>query len=153
MNSAPLLQKMVDEHAAIAAFLELLDQEANAMTLGQFNRLPELTERKSQMADKIALLERDRENEQMRLGYKADRSGTEALAAAGDEALQGAWTQLRECAAQAHEHNHRNGVMIHTHLDFTRQSISFLKASGKPMYGPDGTHKNGAGSGNSLARG
>ncbi|MEO5659806.1 MAG: flagellar protein FlgN [Polaromonas sp.] len=147
------LKDLVQEHAAIAAFVELLDQEAEAMTLGQFASLPQLAERKSLMADQIALLGRQRENEQMRLGYRADRHGADAAAEAGGAALQNAWNQLRESAAQAHERNHRNGVMIHSHLDFTRQSISFLKASGKPLYGPDGTHHTGVGSGNKLAMG
>jgi flagellar biosynthesis protein FlgN len=152
MNSQ-FLQNLILEHAAIAEFVQLLDQEADAMTEGRFTSLSELAERKSQMADKLALLSRQRENEQMRLGFSADRSGADAAAAAGGEELLDAWTRLRECAAQAHERNHRNGVMIHTHLDFTRQSISFLKASGKPLYGPDGTHHTAAGSGNSLALG
>lgn len=151
--SSQFLQHLIQEHAAIAEFLELLDQEADAMTRGQFTALPTLAECKSFMADKVALLGRQRENEQMRLGYKADRSGAEAAAAAGGEALQSAWIKLRECAAQAHERNHRNGVMIHTHLDFTRQAIGFLQASGKPLYGPDGTHHTGVGTGNSLALG
>lgn len=148
-----LLQQLTRESTAIAAFLELLDKEADAMTFGQFNALPELAERKSHLADQIALLSRQRESEQIRLGYAADRSGTDAVAAAGGEALQQAWDDLRERAAQAHERNYRNGVMIHTHLDFTRQAISFLKVSGKPLYGPDGTHHTGSGSGNSLALG
>jgi flagella synthesis protein FlgN len=152
MNSQ-FLQLLIEEHAAIAKFLELLNQEAETMLLGQFTSLPELAERKSKMADQIAILGRQRENEQIRLGYQADRSGAEAAAAAGGQALQDAWTNLQECAAQAREHNHRNGVMIHTHLDFTRQSIGFLKASGKPLYGPDGTHNTGSSSGNSLALG
>ena len=152
MNSL-LLQHLRQEHAALAEFLDLLNREANAMTHGHFTDLPELAERKSELADKISLLGRQRENEQMRLGYKADRGGAEAAAAAGGPTLQNAWIRLRECAAQAHQRNHSNGVMIHTHLDFTRQAISFLKASGKPLYGPDGTHNTGSGSGNSLALG
>jgi flagella synthesis protein FlgN len=148
-----LLHYLTREHAAVGAFLELLDQEADAMTNGQFSALPELAERKSQLADQIALLGRQRESEQVSLGYAADRNGTDAVAAAGGEALQKAWGDLRERAALAHERNHRNGVMIHTHLDFTRQTISFLQASGKPLYGPDGTHNTGSGSGNSLALG
>jgi flagellar biosynthesis protein FlgN len=151
--SGQLALHMTREHAAIARFMELLDQEADAMTHGRFTALPELAGRKSLMADEVALLGRQRENEQIRLGFKADRSGAEAAAAAGGQALQNVWIKLAECAAQAHERNHRNGVMIHAHLDFTRQSISFLKASGKPLYGPDGTHNAAGGSGNSLALG
>jgi flagella synthesis protein FlgN len=154
MNSQ-FLQHLNQEQAAIAAFIELLDQEADVMTQGRFSELSELTERKSRMADTLAILGRQRENEQIRLGYKADRSGAETLVAAGGPALQKAWMKLRECAAQAHERNHRNGVMIHTHLDFTRQSISVLNTGGgsKPLYGPDGTHSRRAGSGKSLISG
>lgn len=148
-----LLQHLTQEHAAVAEFLGLLMLEADAMTQGHFAALHELAERKSKLADKVALLGRQRENEQMRLGYKADRSGAEAAVAAGGQALTQAWIQLRECAAQAHARNHANGVMIHTHLDFTRQAISSLKSSGQPLYGPDGAHYAGAASGNSLAVG
>lgn len=151
--SSLLLNHLTREHAAIEAFLELLDQEAEAMTHGGFTDLSVLAERKSQLADQIAFFDRQREIEQVALGYAADRNGADAVAAAGGEALQNAWRELRERAAQARERNHRNGVMIHTHLDFTRQSIGFLQASGQPLYGPDGTHNTGAGSGNSLALG
>lgn len=148
-----LLNHLTREDAAIGTFIELLDQEAEAMTRGNFTALPELAERKSQQAEKISLLRRQRETEQLALGYAADRSGVDAAAAAGGEALQKAWRELQERAAKARESNHRNGVMIHTHLDFTRQSIGFLQASGKPLYGPDGTHHTGAGKGNTLGLG
>ena len=151
--SSQLALHMTREHAAIAGFVELLDQEADAMTQGRFSALPELAERKSVLADEVALMGRQRENEQLRRGFKADRSGADAAAAAGGQALQSAWDLLFNSAAQAHERNHRNGVMIHAHLDFTRQSISFLKAGGKPLYGPDGTHKAAGGNGNTLALG
>lgn len=151
--SSLLLNHLIREHAAIGEFLDLLDQEAAAMTQGNFTHLAGLAERKSQLADQIAFFARQREIEQVSLGYAADRSGAEAAAAAGGETLQTAWQNLLECAAQAHERNYRNGVMIHTHLDFTRQTISFLQSRGQPLYGPDGTHHKGAGNGNRLALG
>lgn len=148
-----LLQRLTLEHGAVAEFLDLLNQEADTMTEGRFIDLAPLAERKAQMADRIALLRRHRENEQMTQGFSADRSGAEAAAAAGGPLLQTAWQQLQDCAAQAHERNHANGVMIHTHLDFTRQSINFLKSAGRPLYGPDGSHYSGTASGNRLAVG
>lgn len=151
MNSR-LLDHLTQEHAAIGEFIELLDAEAQAMTDGDFANMPGLAERKSQLADQIALLDRLREVEQLALGYAANRSGADA-AAVGNNALQKVWSSLLERATQAHERNHRNGVMIHTHLDFTRQAISFLQASGQPLYGPDGAHKTSTGSGNRLALG
>lgn len=148
-----LLRHLTQEHAAIGAFLELLDREAAALSGGDFAAMPALVERKAQLVEQIASLDRQREMEQISLGYTADQSGADGVAAAGGKALQDAWRNLREQAAQAREHNHRNGVIVHTHLDFTRQSINFLKASGQPLYGPDGTHHTGAGKGNRLASG
>ena len=151
--SKRLLEHLGREHDAIGVFLQLLDQEAQAMGLGQFALLPELAERKSVLADEIALMGQQREAVQRALGHPAGRSGADAVAAASGKAVQEAWAALLERAAQAHAANHRNGVMVHTHLDFTRQSISFLKASGQPLYGPDGNHKAGSGNGTRLALG
>lgn len=152
MNTA-LLHHLAREHAATGDFLELLEMEAQAMTGGDFSALPALAQRKSALADQIMQLTRQREQAQVAMGYAADRAGADACVAAGGEALQNAWSSLRERAAMAREHNHRNGVMIHTHLDFTRQSISFLQARGQLLYGPDGSHHAGAANGNRLAIG
>jgi flagella synthesis protein FlgN len=151
--SAQLLAHLRREYAATGAFLELLDLEAQAMTGGDFAALPALAQRKSQVADQIAELNSQREKEQIAMGYAAGRTGAQACAASGGPALEQAWSGLLAQAALAREHNHRNGVMIHTHLDFTRQSISFLQAKGQPLYGPDGSHHAGVASGNRLAVG
>lgn len=151
--SSQLLDSLSREQAAIEAFIELLEQEATALTDGAFAQLPELTERKSELADQIKFLGQQREQEQHALGYASGRSGADAACAAGGKTLQQAWHDLLASAARAHDLNHRNGVLVHTHLDFTRQTISFLQAGGQPLYGPDGSHKTGSGSGNRLALG
>jgi flagella synthesis protein FlgN len=151
--TALLLDHLTQEHAAIGIFLDVLDQEASAMACGDFAALPALVERKAGLVAQIAQLDRQREMVQVSLGYAADQNGAESAAAAGGQALQTAWHDLREQASQARARNHRNGVMIHTHLDFTRQSINFLKAGDQPLYGPDGAHYVGAGKGNKLASG
>jgi len=147
-----LLELLEREHAAAGQFLELLDQEAKAMTEGQFAELPDLAERKSRLAEQLTEIGHRREVLQKNLGYGPGRSGADAAAAAGDPALRKAWQRLLARAAKARELNHRNGVMVHTHLDFTRQTLNFLQAGGQPLYGPDGTHQMG-GSGNRLAMG
>ena len=151
--SAALLHHLTREHAAIGGFLELLELEAHAMTKGDFSALPALALSKSELADQIMLLTDQREQAQLAMGYAADRAGADACAAAGSKTLKNAWFSLRERAALAREHNHRNGAMIHAHLDFTRQSIGFLQSRGHPLYGPDGSHHAGAASGNCLAVG
>jgi len=144
---------MTLEYGAVNEFLAVLKLEADAMAQGRFCDLPQLAERKSQLADRIAILGRHRESEQVSLGFTADRGGAMAAAAAGGTLLQDAWRKLQTCAAQAHECNHANGVMVHAHLDFTRQAINFLKSAGRPLYGPDGAHFSGTASGNRLAMG
>ena len=151
--SAQRLAHLSREYAATGEFIELLDLEAQAMTGGDFGALPELAQRKSELADQIAALNSQREKEQLAMGYPAGRAGAQACAASGGPALEKAWSALLACAALAREHNHRNGVMIHTHLDFTRQSISFLQARGQPLYGADGSHHAGTASGNRFAVG
>lgn len=148
-----LLKYLTLELGAVAEFLDLLNQEADAMVQGRFIDLAALAERKSQLADRIIILRRHRENEQTTLGFGADRSGAEAATAAGGPVLQAAWRELQACAALAHERNHANGVMIHTHLDFTRQTIDFLKSGGRPLYGPNGAHHSGTANSRRLAIG
>ncbi|WP_372826305.1 flagella synthesis protein FlgN [Polaromonas sp.] len=151
--STQLLAHLSREYAATGEFLEFLELEAQAMTGGDFAALPMLAQRKSQLADRIAELNSQREKEQLAMGYPAGRTGAQACVASGGPALEQAWSGLLARAALARENNHRNGVMIHTHLDFTRQSISFLQAKGQPLYGADGSHHAGAASGNRLAVG
>lgn len=148
-----LLNCLTLELGAVTEFLDLLDQEASAMVQGRFTDLPRLAEHKTQLADQIVAARRHRENDQVAQGFSADRSGAEAATAAGGPLLQDAWSKLQARATQAHERNHANGVMVHTHLDFTRQAIHFLKSSARPLYGPDGTHHSGTASGKRLAVG
>ena len=151
--SSQLLDCLHREHALIEGFIGVIDQEAKAMIDGDFGKLPELAEQKSALAGQVKLAGREREQLQLAAGYAGGRSGGDAASAAGDPALQQAWHNLLETAARAQERNHRNGVMIHTHLDFTRQTIGFLRSSGQALYGPDGIHNAGDGGKHSLAVG
>jgi flagella synthesis protein FlgN len=151
--SGMLVELLVKEYTAIEAFAELLDQEADAMTQGTFSKLSEISGRKSRLAEQISLLEGQREVQQKALGYAPGRSGIDTAAAGGSTELKLAWQHLLTAAGRARAHNHRNGVMIHHHLDFTRQSINFLTSGGQALYGPDGAHQSGNANGNSLALG
>lgn len=141
------------ELAAIQAYIDLLDQEAKALAACDFANLPSLASQKSQAAVRITALEQERDRLQRELGHAPGRAGADAACAAGSPALQQVWQQVLAGAADAHARNHRNGVMIHTQLEFTRQTLGFLQATGQPLYGPDGSHKIGSGGGISLAQG
>jgi len=148
-----LLTHLTEESAVVDAFLTLLDREEAAMTNGHFGTLPAITEHKAQLVDRIAALDQERERQLRADGYPVDRHGADAAAAAGGVALQQAWQTLLERAAQAQKRNHRNGVLIHTHLDYTRQSINYLRGKSQSLYGPDGKHRGALGYGNNIASG
>ncbi|AMO98826.1 flgN family protein [Collimonas arenae] len=148
-----MLDHLQQERAVMDAFLELLDREAEALIQSRFDELPMITEQKAQLADRINVLEHEREQRQLAAGFPTAREGGDAAAAAGDSELQQVWQDLLARAAQARDSNHRNGIMIHTHLDFVRQSINFLRAHGQSLYGPDGKHRVGLGNGHTLASG
>ncbi len=148
-----LQDRMTLEYGAFNEFLELLNLEANAMAEGRFSDLPQLTERKSKLADEIVILGRYRETEQISLGFSAGYSGAVVAAAAGGPLLKEVWGRLQTCAAQVRERNLANGVVVHAHLDFTRQAINYLKSANGSLYGADGTHSGGTASGKRLATG
>lgn len=141
------LQACLEMQAAVLAeFTQVLDLEALAMGEGRFADLPPLIERKSELARQLADLDRERALLQRRAGLGDRPTGTIDV----DQA----WAQLRELAGQAREANHRNGLMVHTLLDFTRQALASLKGAGRPTYGSDGRYPSGAAArGKSLAQG
>ncbi|WBY00587.1 flagellar protein FlgN [Ramlibacter tataouinensis] len=146
-----LLRQVSAETALVEAFLALLDEEAAALTGSRFEALPGITRRKDEAAERLAAADAVREQLLQALGHAGDRAG--AAAAAGGPALQQAWERLLALAARARDQNHRNGVMIHAHLDFTRQSIAFLQTGNRPLYGPDGQYRAPAGSSARYAAG
>jgi flagellar biosynthesis protein FlgN len=113
-----LLDRMTLEYGTVKEFLELLNLEADAMADGRFSDLPQLTERKSKLADEIVILGGYREAVQISLGYAAGYSGAVAAAADGEPLLQEMWGKLQTCAAQVRERNLANGVAIHANLVF-----------------------------------
>lgn len=151
--SAALLEVLREETVGIDAFLALLAQEEQTLLAGQFDALPALTERKSQLLEQIAVLDQRRETVQQGLGFAAGHAGATAVAAAAGGAVQQAWQELLQCAEQASTHNRRNGATVYTHLDFTQQALNVLRAGGQPFYGPDGSRQTGTGTGTHLASG
>ena len=148
-----LLEHLRREHAQVLALVAALDAEYTAMQAGHFAALPALIERKAECLAQIAELDRLRAQEQSALGYSADLRGAQALAASGGEALVQAWGLLQHSAREASRCNHRNGVLVHTQLDFARQALGFLKPGSQTLYGPDGTHARQGRAGHALGRG
>ena len=144
-----LLGCMDMQCAALAEFTLTLDLEAQSLQQGHFKDLPSLIARKTELARQLAELDYERERLLALAGLPIDLP-----TALAEPALERAWGRLREQAAQARQANHRNGVMVHTLLDFTRQAMATLHGGNRPLYGSNGRHPAaGVHPGKSLARG
>ena len=148
-----MLVHLLAEKSCVEEFLALLDQEAEAMKNGRFAELPQLTERKTGLLDRMAALDQARESAQVARGFEPGRAGADAAAAADGEASLAAWAALVELAQQARADNRRNGSMVYSQLDFTQNALHYLQASAQPFYGPDGIRKSASGTGTRLAVG
>ena len=149
-----MLLHLLAEKDCIEEFVSVLAQEAEAMTQGLFAALPQITERKAGLLDRMATLDRARESAQVARGFEPGRAGAEAAAAAEGEATLAAWQALRECAQQARAGNRHNGTLVYSQLDFTQNALNYLQAgSAQPFYGPDGIRRATAGAGTRIAAG
>lgn len=148
-----MLVHLLAEKSCVEEFLSLLDQEADAMKNGRFAELPQLTERKTGLLDRMAALDRAREAAQVARGFEPGRAGADAAAAADGEASLAAWTALVGLAQQARADNRRNGSMVYTQLDLTQNALHYLQAGAQPFYGPDGIRKSASSAGTRLAVG
>ncbi len=151
--TASLQAHLRTETACIQEFLALLDREAKAMSDHVFTDLAAIAAQKTQLLERMAALDIEREALQVVLGFAPGRAGAEAAAAVGGPAVQQAWAALLVLAVQARSHNLRNGSMVYAHLDFTQQALHFLQASAQLFYGPDGARKTQPGTGTRLAAG
>ena len=148
-----MLVHLLAEKSCVEEFLALLDQEADAMKNGRFAELPQLTERKTGLLDRMAALDQARESAQVARGFEPGRTGADAAAAADGGAALAAGAALVELAEQARADNRRNGSMVYSQLDFTQNALHYLQASAQPFYGPDGIRKSASGTGTRLAVG
>ncbi|MQQ99468.1 flagella synthesis protein FlgN [Glaciimonas soli] len=148
-----LQHRIVEEIAAMEAYTQLLKDEAAALMEGRFSDMMEMTERKEQLVTTLVDVDQARETQLQIMGYPVSPKGANAAATAGGTSLQEAWSTLLARTAESRQHNHNNGILIHAHLELSRNAINFVHAHGQSLYGADGQHRVGLGHGKSLAAG
>lgn len=131
-----ILQKLNDECAKFRAFVVLLEDEQKLL-LGQHpeDLLP-LSEAKTQLADSLAALSRERQS----LLGEAARNMPEWLQQNEPKALP-VWQDIRRLAMQAQHLNQTNGELIQIRLRYNQQALGVLYGavqSAAGLYGPDG---------------
>jgi flagella synthesis protein FlgN len=107
-----LLATVNDEHATVEAFASLLAYEEKALTTPQpLDMLPGIVEKKSELIDRLAQLERTRDAQLSALGFPAGKKGMDQ-AAERDARLAGRWQLLLQATERARQANATNGMLI-----------------------------------------
>lgn len=129
MSRTALLDALRQEHAAVLAFIALLEAEGAALSRrAQPAELGTLTDDKNRLADELQRWAQIRADALASLGQAPGHAGTEA-AVAHDAELGAAWQQLQAAGEQARQLNERNGVFIRTHLKFASESLAALRSA------------------------
>jgi flagella synthesis protein FlgN len=135
-----LLSYVLQEIDLIKELVDLLNQEEQAMLKGDFDKLPNLAKNKIITIDKTAKVSLERITKQVTLGFDQGKSGADDAAkeAGNGSVYQDKWLELINLSRTAHNSNTRNGVMIHTHLNYIDKSIRFIKESDQSLYSSNG---------------
>lgn len=131
-----LLGHLLAQGDCLDTFIAALEAEDEALQEGRLGDLPALTERKNILLARIAELDRAREQAQAALGHPAGPAAADA--AAPDQRLRNAWTELLARAERARQLNRRVAAKVFTHLDHTEQALAVLQADRQPLYGRKG---------------
>lgn len=130
------------EAGVVAAFVVLLKEEQEILKAGNPEALPDLIERKTDTAQKLAPLAAARNSELARAGFATDRAGIDAWLAKhpGNQGVRQQWQQLQTLAAEAKELNRVNGELIRLRMQNNAQALEALLAAAhrQDLYGADG---------------
>lgn len=140
MSHTVLLDGIQREHAAVLAFVQLLEAEGEALSRRAAPaELGALTDDKNRLADELQRLAQSREEILAAMGHPPGHAGT-AAAAGHDAELDAAWRELQAAGEQARQLNERNGVFVRTHLRFASDALAALRsaATSTTPYGANG---------------
>lgn len=138
-----LLALAVDAEAkAVGDFIAVLKSEQERLGQGETESLAALAEKKSQIADELTALAKQRNELLAQEGLATDQAGvTEWLTRhPTDTALREKWLCVLDGAREARELNRLNGQIIQIHLQHTAEALEILLSAGRTLdlYGPDG---------------
>ncbi|WP_116137431.1 flagella synthesis protein FlgN [Trinickia diaoshuihuensis] len=137
-----LLATVTEEHATLEAFASLLMYEEKALAaVSPLETLPGIVEKKTELTEKLASLEKTRDEQLRQMGMPAGWKGME-LAIADDPRLAKQWKLLQDVVQRARRANATNGLMIRIRMNYNQSALAILRGGGSrqtaSVYGPDG---------------
>jgi flagellar biosynthesis protein FlgN len=138
-----LLNTVIEEHATLEAFASLLAYEEKALAaVSPLETLPTIVEKKTELTDKLASLEKQRDAQLREMGLPSGWKGME-LAGASDTRLANQWKLLQGVVERARRANMTNGMMIRVRMNYNEKALAILRGApsrnaAAGVYGPDG---------------
>ncbi len=138
-----LLNTLIEEHATLEAFASLLAYEQKALAeVSPLEKLPPIIAKKTELTDKLASLEKQRDGQLRELGLPAGWKGME-LAGADDARVANQWKLLQGVIQRARHANLTNGMMIRVRMNYNEKALAVLRGATSArgaanVYGPDG---------------
>ncbi|MEZ0238659.1 MAG: flagella synthesis protein FlgN [Methylophilaceae bacterium] len=135
------------EQAALDGFINLLQQEQEALVAANVEKLQSLSELKQKHSELLNNLAQQRVATLERAGFKSDAAGVAAWLASQPASVKESWKKLLEGAQVAQQLNQTNGKLIQTHMQHNQQALSALMnaANRADVYGADGQPRTGPG--------
>jgi flagella synthesis protein FlgN len=141
-SSSPLQNLLLEEVAQLRDFLDLLENEQQALVGGDVERLLPLAAEKNDLLRRLAQLGEARGKALLAAGLATDRQGMEGWLERHPEpgGAKRVWQELLTLAGKASALNQTNGKLIATRLANNQQALSTLMAAANQaaLYGPDG---------------
>jgi flagella synthesis protein FlgN len=145
-ETKPLLQIIAEEARTVQQFVDLLNVEQTALSAGETDELPTLADQKSNLANSLVNLDKQRNDLLAVLGFNTGRKGIEAWCTKypAEKTVAETWTTILRLAAEARELSRLNGELIQLRLNVTAKALQALQAgkSSLDLYGPDGQATN-----------
>lgn len=137
-----LLQTVTEEHATLEAFASLLAYEEKALAaVSPAETLPAIIEKKTELVEKLAALDKQRDAHLRALGLPSGAQGM-VLVSADDTRLAQQWKLLQDVVDRARRSNMTNGLMIRVRMNYNDKALAILRGGatkgGTSVYGPDG---------------
>ena len=135
------------EQAALDGFINLLQQEQEALVAANVEKLQSLSELKQKHSELLSNMAQQRVATLERAGFKSDAAGVPAWLTSQPASVKEFWKKLLESAQIAQQLNQTNGRLIQTHMQHNQQALSALMnaANRADVYGADGQPRAGSG--------
>ena len=145
MATTPAPVTLHDEQTTMAALLDVLRQEQQALVNMTVETVEHTSTQKAALVARMATLAEQRHRALAAAGHAPSEAGMEAwVASAGAEWLP-VWRELLEQTRQAKELNRVNGLLINRHMAYTNGALAALRpaAQRSNVYGPTGLSVSG----------